>query len=406
MMIRPGVDMMEALRLTREGRLEEAMAVLRGGAAPVGEGSVEREAGKGTAPVLDMVPPSMETGSAWTAPPTRAASEATQREDDGSRSTSTPGGFLDRLRRFDLPGGWERAAGALKPAKVVVPPGATFETGDFANEAGSRRYKLYVPSCYKGQAMPLVVMLHGCSQSPDDFAAGTKMNQCAEEQGLFVAYPAQPSSANPSRCWNWFESSEQRRDNGEPSLIAGITRQIARDFPVAAGRVYVGGLSAGGAAAAVMAATYPDLYAAVGVHSGLPCGAAHDMATAFAAMRNGVGAAATSARGSRTLVPTIVFHGDADKTVNPLNGDHVIAQAKLGTDFKTTVVRGRAAGGMSFVRTIESDGTGRSILEQWVLQGAGHAWSGGSPQGSYTDARGPDASREMVRFFLQHSTRI
>jgi poly(hydroxyalkanoate) depolymerase family esterase len=403
MMIRPGADMMEALRLTREGRLEEAMAVLRGGAAPVGAGSVEREAGKGTAPVLDMMPPSVETGSAWTAPPTRPASEATQRADNGSRPLSTPGGFLDRLRRFDLPGGRERAAGALKPAKVVVPPGATFETSDFANEAGSRRYKLYVPSCYRGEPLPLVVMLHGCTQSPDDFAAGTRMNECAEEQGFFVAYPAQPTSANPSRCWNWFESSEQRRDNGEPSLIAGITRQIARDFPVAAGRVYVAGLSAGGAAAAVMAATYPDLFAAVGVHSGLACGAAHDMATAFAAMRNGVGAAATSARGSKTSVPTIVFHGDADKTVNPLNGDHVIAQAKLGTDLKTTIVRGRAAGGMSFVRTIESDGSGRSILEQWVLQGAGHAWSGGSPQGTYTEPRGPDASREMVRFFLQHS---
>ena len=406
MMIRPGVDMMEALRLTRAGRLEEAMAVLRGGAASAAAGSVKKEADNGMAPVLDMVPPSLEPGSAWTAPPTRAASDATQRGDDASRPTSTLGGFLDRLRKSDLPGGWERAAGALKPAKVVVPPGATFETGDFANEAGSRKYKLYLPSCYRGEPLPLVVMLHGCTQSPDDFAAGTRMNECAEEQGLFVAYPAQPTSANPSRCWNWFESSEQRRDNGEPSLIAGITRQIARDLPVAAGRVYVAGLSAGGAAAAVMAATYPDLYAAVGVHSGLACGAAHDMATAFAAMRNGVGAAATPARGSKTLVPTIVFHGDADKTVNPLNGDHVIAQAKLGTDLKTTVVRGRSEGGVSFVRTIESDDSGRSILEQWVLQGAGHAWSGGSPQGSYTDARGPDASREMVRFFLQHSTRI
>jgi poly(hydroxyalkanoate) depolymerase family esterase len=403
MMIRPGVDMMEALRLTREGRLEEAMAVLRGGAAPAAAGSVKKEADNGMAPVLDMVPPSLETGSAWTTPPTRPASEATQREDDGSRSTSTSDAFRDRLRKFDLPGGWERAAGALRPGKVVVPAGATFETGDFANEAGSRSYKLYIPSCYRGEPLPLVMMLHGCSQSPDDFAAGTKMNECAEEQGLFVAYPAQSTSANPSRCWNWFESNEQRRDNGEPSLIAGITRQVARDFPVAAGRVYVAGLSAGGAAAAVMAATYPDLYAAVGVHSGLACGAAHDMATGFAAMRNGVGAAATSARGSRTLVPTIVFHGDADKTVNPLNGDDVIAQAKFETDLKTTVVRGRAAGGMSFVRTIESDSSERSILEQWVLQGAGHAWSGGSPQGSYTDPRGPDASREMVRFFLQHS---
>jgi poly(hydroxyalkanoate) depolymerase family esterase len=403
-MIRPGVDMMEALRLTREGRLEEAMAVLRDGAAPVGEGSVKREAGKGTTPVLDMVPPSVETGSAWTAPSTRPAADATQRGDNGSRPPSTPGGFLDRLRRFDLPGARERLAGAMEPPKVVLPPGASFETCDFANEAGSRRYKLYVPSCYRGQAMPLVVMLHGCTQSPDDFAVGTRMNECAEEQGLFVAYPAQPSSANPSRCWNWFERSEQRRGQGEPSLIAGITRQIVRDFPVAAGRVYVAGLSAGGAAAAVMAATYPDLYTAVGVHSGLACGAARDMASAFAAMRNGGDAAAPSARANRTLVPTIVFHGDEDKTVNPVNGDQVIAQAKLGMDLKTTVVRGRAAGGMRFLRTIQSDDTGRSMLEQWVLQGAGHAWSGGSAAGSYTDARGPDASREMVRFFLQHST--
>ena len=166
------------------------------------------------------------------------------------------------------------------------------------------------------------------------------------------------------------------------------------------------GLSAGGAAAAVMAATYPDLYAAVAVHSGLACGAARDVASAFTAMRNGGGAAAPSARGSRTLVPTIVFHGDADTTVNPLNGDQVIAQAKLGTDLRTTVVRGRSAGGVSFLRTIESEESGRSMLEHWVLQGVGHAWSGGSPQGSYTDARGPDASREMIRFFLQHSTRI
>jgi poly(hydroxyalkanoate) depolymerase family esterase len=394
MMIRPGVDMMEALRLTREGRLVEAMAVLRGGAAPVGEGSVKREAGKGTAPVLDMVPPSVETGSAWTAPPTRPAAEATQRADNGSRPPSTPGGFLDRLRRFDLPG------------KVVLPAGATFATCDFANEAGSLRYKLYVPSCYKGQAMPLVVMLHGCTQSPDDFAAGTRMNERAEEHGLFVAYPAQPPSANPSRCWNWFEASEQRRGHGEPSLIAGITRQVMRDFPVEAGRVYVAGLSAGGAAAAVMAATYPDLYAAVGVHSGLAYGAARDVASAFAAMRTGGGPRAPSARAARTMVPTIVFHGDQDKTVNPENGDQVIAQAKLGMDLKTTVVRGQAEGGMTFLRTIQSDDAGRSMLEQWVLQGAGHAWSGGSPGGSYTDPRGPDASREMVRFFLQHSTGI
>ena len=404
MMIRPGVDMMEALRLTRQGRLEEAMAVLRG-ALPVSEGSAKREANEGTAPVLDMVPPSMATGSAWTAPPTGAASDATQRGDLGPRSPPTPGGFLDRLRKLDITAGREGVAGrTIKSATVVLPLGAKFETHSFGNEAGSRRYKLYVPGRYKAEALPLVVMLHGCTQSPDDFAAGTRMNECAEEQGLFVAYPAQSKSANPSKCWNWFEGSEQRRSHGEPSLIAGITRQIMRDFPVETGRVYVAGLSAGGAAAAIMGATYPDLYAAIGVHSGLACGAARDIPTAFAAMRNGGGPAATSAHRSRTTVPTIVFHGDEDKAVNPVNGDQVIAQAKLTMDLKTTVVRGRAAGGMSFLRTIQSDDTGRSMLEQWVLQGAGHAWSGGSPAGSYTDPRGPDASREMVRFFLQHST--
>jgi poly(hydroxyalkanoate) depolymerase family esterase len=396
MMIRPNADMMEALRLTRQGRLQEAMAVLRG-ASPASEGSVEQAVSEGTSTVLDMVPPSMETGSAWTAPPIGTVADATQRRDSTSPPLSMPGGFLDRLRKIDI-------AGRGNTATVALPAGARFETHAFTNQAGSRNYKLYVPSRYNGQALPLVVMLHGCTQTPDDFAAGTKMNECAEEQGLFVAYPAQPSSANPSRCWNWFEGSEQRRGHGEPSLIAGITRQIMRDFPVQTGRVYVAGLSAGGAAAAVMGATYPDLYAAIGVHSGLACGAARDIGSAFAAMRKGGSPGAISTRASRTTVPTIVFHGDKDKTVNPVNGDQVIAQAKPGTDLRTTVVRGRSAAGMSFVRTIQRDDTGRALLEQWVVQGAGHAWSGGSPVGSYTDPRGPDASREMVRFFLQHST--
>jgi poly(hydroxyalkanoate) depolymerase family esterase len=399
MMVRPGVDMMEALRLTRQGRLQEAMAVLRGALA-VSEGSAKREASEGTAPIFDMVPPSRETGSAWTAPPAGA------RGDIGPPPSLAPAGFLDRLRMLDIAGGQEGvAARTTKSARVVLPAGAKFETRSFANEAGSRKYKLYVPSGYKGEPLPLLVMLHGCTQSPDDFAAGTRMNECAEEQGLFVAYPAQPRSANPSKCWNWFEGSEQRRGHGEPSLIAGITRQIMRDFPVESGRVYVAGLSAGGAAAAIMGATYPELYAAVGVHSGLACGAARDVPTAFAAMHNGGGPATRSPAVSTIMVPTIVFHGDLDKTVNPVNGDQVIAQAKVATDLRTMVVRGRAAGGMGFLRTMQIDDTGRSMLEQWVLQGAGHAWSGGSPAGSYSDPRGPDASREMVRFFLQHSTR-
>ena len=388
-MIRPNVDMMEALRLTRQGRLQEAMAVLQG--ASPGEaaaGAAKEKAQAATATVLDMVPPSRETGKAWTMPRTGTASAS--------------GGWVERLRALndELDG---LADGRMKPSRVVVPPGARFETHAFASDAGSRSYKLYVPASWKGGPLPLVVMLHGCTQSPDDFAAGTRMNDCAEEQTFLVAYPAQPASANPSRCWNWFNGSEQQRGQGEPSLIAGITRQIMKEFPIASGRVYVAGLSAGGAAAAILGATYPDLFAAVGVHSGLACGAARDLPSAFAAMRQG-GAGARSAGARPVIVPTIAFHGDADTTVNPVNGDQVIAQATPAAHLETSVSHGKADGGVSYTRTSKSDATGRSMLEHWVLHGVGHAWSGGSPAGSHTDARGPDASREMVRFFLQHAT--
>lgn len=251
--------------------------------------------------------------------------------------------------------------------------------------------------------MPLVVMLHGCTQSPDDFAAGTQMNKLAEEHGCLVVYPAQSSSANISRCWNWFNAQDQHRDRGEPTLIAGITRQVMGDYAVDPQRVFIAGLSAGGAAAAVMSATYPDLYAAVGVHSGLAHGAATDMPSAFAAMRNG-GTVTAQERRSGRLVPTIVFHGDQDSTVHPRNGDQVIAQARASGPAElqptATVLRGQAPGGRSFSRTLHADPDGRSVLEQWVIHGAGHAWAGGSTAGSYTDPEGPDAGREMLRFFL------
>jgi poly(hydroxyalkanoate) depolymerase family esterase len=278
-----------------------------------------------------------------------------------------------------------------------------FLSAKFAGEAGSRGYRLYVPSRYQGQPMPLIVMLHGCTQSPEDFAAGTRMNEAAEAQGFLVAYPAQTQAANSSKCWNWFNAGEQHRDRGEPSLIAGITRDVMARYAVDPKRVYVAGLSAGGAAAAIMGLSYPDLYAAIGVHSGLACGAASDVMSAFNAMSNGH--AGTARPAGAKPVPAIVFHGDHDKTVHARNGDAVIAQLMPGEAGTTSRTDGAVPGGHAYSRTRYTDARGEAVLEQWVIHGAGHAWSGGSAKGSFTDPQGPDATAEMVRFFLEHPRR-
>src|SRR6266702_4376792 len=253
----------------------------------------------------------------------------------------------------------------------LVPEGARFIERTFSNPAGSRAYKLFIPSRYQGQPLPLVVMLHGCTQSPDDFAAGTRMNFIAEEQTCFVVYPAQRSEANQAKCWNWFRTADQQRGRGEPSLIAGITHQLMRDYSVDPKRIYVAGLSAGAAAAVIMGITYPDLYAAIGAHSGLACGAARDLRSAFAVMRQGEAVAvlrsggASGDGGYRRTVPTIVFHGDQDKTVHPRNGDQIIAQARADTtmDLRTSVQHGRVPGGHAYSRTLHADASGRTVLE-------------------------------------------
>jgi poly(hydroxyalkanoate) depolymerase family esterase len=246
-------------------------------------------------------------------------------------------------------------------------------------------------------------MLHGCTQSADDFAEGTRMNALAEERTFLVAYPEQTTAANTAKCWNWFRASDQQRDAGEPSLVAGITKQIVRDYAIDKERVYVAGMSAGAAAAAVLAATYPDLFAALAVHSGLACGVAHDVLSALTAMKSG--SADAVARGGhrgeqiRTPVPTIVFHGDRDATVHPRNGDR-FARDLQTTEYERRVETGRVHGGRSYTQTTYVDANGRRVFEQWVIHGAGHAWSGGSATGSYTDPKGPNASGEIVRFFL------
>jgi poly(hydroxyalkanoate) depolymerase family esterase len=420
-------EMIEATRLTRAGRLADATMLLQRllqGEQPGASPGPAR--GDGLRVIdLDRVTGEVMEAKALTGPshPDRGDGPATRAATPGASGPGAPAegrarsGLRETLRglaaRLGPAGGEPWKGRALRPSPAPIPAplpdGAAFVTASFTNQAGTRSYKLYLPSGRAGQPLPLVVMLHGCTQSPDDFAAGTRMNALAEEHGCLVAYPAQPAAANPSKCWNWFSPDDQQRGRGEPSLIAGITRQIIRDHPVDPSRVYVAGLSAGGAAAAILGRAYPDLYAAIGVHSGLACGAASDLPSALTAMRQGGTSAERRAGdgpatgGGARIVPTIVLHGDQDTTVHPRNGNEVIAQAKAAAiELRATVQRGEVPGGHDYSRTVYVDPAGRALLEQWTIHGAGHAWAGGSPAGSYTDPRGPNAAQEMLRFFLEH----
>ncbi len=289
---------------------------------------------------------------------------------------------------------------ATRPRPGPTAPGRFLDLS-YANAAGARSFKLYVPAGHPARAVPLIVMLHGGTQSADDFAAGTRMNHLAERHGFLVAYPQQSRGANPMGYWSWFEPEDQQRGRGEASIIAGLTQQIVEGYALDARRVYVAGFSAGGAMAAVMAAAYPDVYAAVGVHSGLAAGAAHDLPSAYAAMAQGARTPGTPP------VPLIVFHGDSDRTVDHVNADGLVraALSSSGARQRPFVTTGEAPAGRAYTRQAYSRRDGTTLVEQWTIHGAGHAWSGGSPHGTYTDPQGPDASAELVRFFAQHASR-
>jgi poly(hydroxyalkanoate) depolymerase family esterase len=267
-----------------------------------------------------------------------------------------------------------------------------FISAVFTGAAGTRPYKLYVPAGYRGRALPLVVMLHGCTQSPDDFAAGTAMNLAAEQDDFLVLYPAQTHAANASKCWNWFSPADQHRGHGEPALIADLIALIMREYRIDRDRVYVAGLSAGGAAAAVLAAAYPDLFAAAAIHSGLACGVATDMMSALAIMRQGAANAAPAA----SPIPVILFQGDQDSTVNKDN------LAALRSQFRAAALRPAVEKTTAYTRTLYRDEDGIARIEEWLLHGMGHAWSGGDPSGTYTAPNGPNATREILRFFHAH----
>ncbi len=267
--------------------------------------------------------------------------------------------------------------------------------------AGNRNYDLYIPPGPSARVpRPLIVMLHGGGQDAADFAAGTAMNDLADRHHFLVAYPEQPRTSNPAGMWNWFQPENQSAGAGEPAIIAGITREIIGEHAVDPGRVYIAGLSAGGTMAATMAGAYPDLYAAVGVHSGLAHGAAHGLLTAFVAMQTG----GSPLPGN--TVPVIVFHGDADTTVSAVNAQKIITTRTsvspgIGGAPKIIPSATRPIG-RAHTRTLHADSRDAVIAESWIVHGAGHAWSGGNPDGSFTDPDGPNASAEMVRFFLDH----
>lgn len=276
-----------------------------------------------------------------------------------------------------------RPAGA-KPVEARAPAPDTMQRATFACGAGQRDYALYLPKG-AGRLRGLVVMLHGCTQDAGDFARGTRMNALGGVEGFGVLYPEQTRSQNPMGCWNWFAPEHQRQGGGEPAIIAAMIAEIGARHGVPQGAVAVAGLSAGGAMAAILGETHPHLFAAVAVHSGLPVGAATSIPEAFSAMKTG-----TSVRSAPFAVPTIVFQGQADTTVAPANGE-ALAHG-IGRGPKAS---GLCASGRRYNREIGPHG------EVWRIDGLGHAWSGGSPEGSYADPAGPDASAEILRFFQQ-----
>ncbi len=335
--------LLRAARLQHAGRLTQASSAIQRAL----EGAVAKL----------LLPPAVQSTPAW---PFGGSSLRRKAEQGGSAARS-PGEFL---------------------------------AGEFSGPAGSRPYRLYVPS--RPAARPaLLVMLHGCTQTAEDFAAGTRMNDLAEAAGALVLYPVQTARANAQRCWNWFNPADQQAGQGEPAIIAGMLRQVVAERGADPARVFAAGLSAGGAQAAILGAAYPGVFRAVGVHSGLACGAASDVMSAFSAMKQG------HAGHGLIGVPAIVFHGDQDGTVNPRNADEVAAQVAPAGPRRAE--QGRAPGGLAYTRSVQRAADGRPLLEQWTVHGAGHAWSGGSREGSYTEPRGPDASREMLRFFLEVS---
>jgi poly(hydroxyalkanoate) depolymerase family esterase len=360
----------EALNLVRQSNLAEATALLR--QALSGEAPQDRESASDARPRRPPQP-------AFAPSPRRPLGEVLRAL--GARPPIPPG-----------------AAPEAEPAHAF---GERFLKRVHRGPAGSLSYRLYIPSDYERRDLALVLMLHGCTQNPEDFALGTQMNALADESGLIVAYPHQPRRANAAGCWNWFDRRHQNRGSGEPAKLAGLAQALAKEFGIGRDRIFAAGLSAGGAMAEVLASTYPDVFAAVGVHSGLPYRSAFDVASAFAAMKGNAAVELAPPAASDRRCRKIIIHGLADGTVDPVNGARILDQAEReGRPLKRIDLDWEARGGR-VSRTVLEDDEGRPVVERWQVEGGGHAWFGGDPRGSYTQTVGLDASRVMVRFFLE-----
>lgn len=409
-MIPPHLE--EAMKLMKSGQLQEATNLIQknlSGAAPASH--TDEKTIKDVTPDIASDVPTLQ--DRLTPTPT---DKPTSTDKLSSKLPNHLQDLTDKMKNFKLDLPTVMNVSTLRTGfnthnEPTIPDNAQFLKGTLKSSQGNHDYRLYIPSNYtkaveEGLHLPLIVMLHGCTQSPEDFAAGTRMNELAEEHRCLIVYPSQPASANQNRCWNWFKPTDQRQGQGEPAWLAALTQSIIKDYAVDSSRVYIAGLSAGAAMAVIMAEAYPELYAAIGVHSGLAYRSATDLPSALMTMRQG-GAATPKRTGSSKFVPTIVFHGDQDHTVSIRNGGQIFEQAEQHLQAQETGLTTHQHKQCSEQNCRSTQLEIRnskevSQLEYWKIHGAGHSWAGGSSAGSYTDPKGPDASKEMLRFFLNH----